>query len=181
MLTKIKNCCLTAFLLAYGLVLGKHPNNTIFAFNFHNVRHLNNFLKGFRKSLSRKCVIVDVGAGGSPYHSIFSDIASRYIAIDVLGSLPRTKMRQIEYIAGFAEKIPLMDLTADVVLCNQVLEHVKDPSSAVDEIFRILKPGGLFVGSAPHVSPVHLEPDDFRRFTDLGINKLLKDAGYKDI
>ncbi|MDO8302445.1 MAG: methyltransferase domain-containing protein [Sedimentisphaerales bacterium] len=177
----IRNIYMSVFFRVYNLVMGRHPNNTIFAFNFVNVRHLNRFLRACRKNINGSHVVVDIGAGGSPYHSIFSDIASRYIAIDAPGSLPKYKKRQIEYIAGFAEDLPLKDLSADIVLCNQVLEHVKDPSGAVNEILRILKPGGLFIGSAPHVCPVHLEPYDYRRFTDLGVEQLLADAGFKDI
>ena len=53
-----------------------------------------------------------------------------------------------------------------------------DPIQSVSEVYRILKPGGVFIGSVPHVSPVHLEPYDFRRFTDLGLQKLLQDSGF---
>ncbi|WP_254721869.1 methyltransferase domain-containing protein [Kovacikia minuta] len=48
-------------------------------------------------------------------------------------------------------------------------------------MYRVLKPGGWCIGSVPHVSPVHLEPFDFRRYTDLGLKQLLEKAGFTDI
>lgn len=56
-----------------------------------------------------------------------------------------------------------------------------DPEKAVFEMSRILKPGGLLLGSVPQVSPVHLEPYDFRRYTDLGIAQLLESNGFIDL
>src|ERR1700730_10091124 len=82
---------------------------------------------------------------------------------------------------GFAESVPLPDACADIVISNQVLEHVLDPNKAVSEAYRILKPAGWFVGSVPHVSPVHLEPHDFRRFTDLGLEQILEKHGFGEI
>jgi SAM-dependent methyltransferase len=87
----------------------------------------------------------------------------------------------IKQIVGFAELLPLENSFADIVLSNQVLEHVLDPIKAVSEMYRVLKPNGLCIGSVPHISPVHLEPYDFRRYTDLGLEKLLKEAGFIDI
>jgi SAM-dependent methyltransferase len=167
----------------YILILGKHPNNTFLSFNFHNVRHIIKYLKKERDKIytGDQCVLVDIGAGSSPYYDIFSPVTSRYIAVDLMESLPETENRSIEQIYGLAEVIPLENSTADIVLFNQCLEHVQDPLKSVTEIYRILKSGGKLIGSVPHISPVHLEPNDFRRYTDLGLRQLLESAGYTDI
>ncbi|KYC36857.1 ubiquinone/menaquinone biosynthesis protein [Scytonema hofmannii PCC 7110] len=164
------------------LVLGSHPNNTIFSFNYHNVYHINKFLLQCKEKInSPGHILVDIGSGRSPYYLIFSDIVSKYIAVDSSESLPKNESRAIEQIPGIAETVPLTDAIADIVLCNQVLEHVNDPSKAANEMYRILKPGGKCIGSVPHVSPVHLEPYDFRRYTDLGVKQLLQNAGFVEI
>ncbi|ELS02154.1 methylase involved in ubiquinone/menaquinone biosynthesis [Xenococcus sp. PCC 7305] len=166
----------------YSWILGKHPRNTIFSFNFHNINHINKFLrKVISQITNNQNYIVDVGAGNSPYYEYFTGKIARYIAIDRFTSLANDDERQIEKLSGYAENLPLENETADIVLCNQVLEHVNDPIKATTEIYRILKPDGLFIGSVPHVSPIHLEPYDFRRYTDLGIKKLLENAGFVDI
>lgn len=163
----------------YTFVKGKHPNNTIFAFNYHNIRHVNRFMKSEARKLDSEQVFIDVGAGKSPYYPLFADKAKKYIAYDLESSLPKDEKRPIDQLIGFAEDINLPDNTADVMLSNQVLEHVLDPRKATAEAFRVLKSGGFFLGSVPHVSPVHLEPYDFRRYTDLGLIQLLEREGFQ--
>jgi 2-polyprenyl-6-hydroxyphenyl methylase/3-demethylubiquinone-9 3-methyltransferase len=50
----------------------------------------------------------------------------------------------IDYKQGFAESLPYGDNTFDVVICVDVLEHVADLSQTLSEIYRVLKPNGLF-------------------------------------
>lgn len=160
-------------------VLGRHPNNTIFSFNYSNVRHLWRFLAHKATELrGGLLVIVDVGGGQSPYYPLFAPCCARYIVVDVPSYLPKESKAGIELIPGTAEKIPLPDTSVDVVLFNQVLEHVADPDASMREIYRVLNPYGLLLGSVPHVSPVHLEPYDFRRYTDLGLQQLLSRHGF---
>ena len=166
----------------YRLILGKHPHNTIFSYNYHNIRPIVSFMKRAADKIpSQNNVLVDIGAGQVPYFSIFSPVTSEYIAVDMEESLPENDSRPITQKTGMAEDLPVSSGSADVVLSNQVLEHVLDPIKAVAESHRILKPGGLFIGSVPHISPVHLEPYDFRRYTDLGLKKLLEEAGFINI
>ena len=51
----------------------------------------------------------------------------------------------IEYRVGSGEAIPLADRSVDCVVCVDVLEHVADLDSVLDEIARVLKPDGLFL------------------------------------
>lgn len=173
-------CCI--FQKVANLILGVHPNNTCFSFNWHNVRHINSFLR--RKSFEiekNSMIIADIGGGRSPYFSCFSNKAGKFIVVDLEEALPKNEERPIIQLKGVAENIPLNDNSVDIVLCNQVLEHVTDPVKSVREIHRILRSGGYFMGSVPHVSPIHLEPYDFRRYTSLGVEHLLKKEGFSEI
>ncbi|MBT8196101.1 MAG: class I SAM-dependent methyltransferase [Bacteroidia bacterium] len=165
----------------YNLIVGIHPNNTIFSYNYHNVSHILKFLKKQRSLVKANSVLIDVGAGLSPYYSIFSELVGKYISVDMEESLPKDESRAIEQRIGMAEKLPLDDEIADVVMSNQVLEHVLDPIKSAEESYRVLKKGGVFIGSVPHISPVHLEPYDFRRYTDLGLKQLLENVGFTNI
>jgi ubiquinone/menaquinone biosynthesis C-methylase UbiE len=49
----------------------------------------------------------------------------------------------IEYVEASAASIPLPDATFDVAYCQQGLQHIADPLSALREMRRVLKPGGL--------------------------------------
>ena len=161
-------------------IMGKRPFNTIFSFNYHNIRPIVNFLnKSKSKFDSIDKILLDVGAGSSPYYEIFKDKVASYIVVDLESALPENEVRNIVQKIGVAESLPIESKSVDIVLSNQVLEHVLDERKAVQESFRVLKNGGLFIGSVPHISPIHLEPYDFRRFTYYGLKKLLEDNHFK--
>ena len=68
----------------------------------------------------------------------------------------------------------------DVVVCTEVLEHVLNPFSAVSEILRILKPGGIVLVSTPFNFRIHGPLPDCWRFTEHGLRSLFnKESGYK--
>src|SRR5436190_8373025 len=54
--------------------------------------------------------------------------------------------------------IPQPDASFDAILCSEVLEHIPEPTKALDEFARLLKPGGKLVLTAPFASLVHLAP-----------------------
>lgn len=54
--------------------------------------------------------------------------------------------------------IPEPDSSFDAILCSEVLEHVPEPTHALDEFARLLKPGGLVILTAPFSSNVHMAP-----------------------
>ena len=55
--------------------------------------------------------------------------------------------------------------SAGTVLCIETFEHVFEVRRAFDEVFRILKPGGLFVITSPLNFRIHGYPDDYWRMT----------------
>lgn len=54
--------------------------------------------------------------------------------------------------------IPEADASFDAILCSEVLEHVPEPTHALDEFARLLKPGGVVILTAPFGSNVHMAP-----------------------
>ena len=57
--------------------------------------------------------------------------------------------------------IPAPDTSFDAILCSEVLEHVPEPTHAIDEFARLLKPGGIMILTAPFSSNVHFAPYHF--------------------
>lgn len=57
--------------------------------------------------------------------------------------------------------IPEPDASFDAILCSEVLEHLPEPTKALDEFARLLKPGGRLILTAPFASLTHLAPYHF--------------------
>jgi SAM-dependent methyltransferase len=73
--------------------------------------------------------------------------------------------------------------TYDVVICEQVLEHVVDPFAAARNLRGLCEPGGHVVTSTPFLVRVHELPQygmgDYWRFTPRGMRTLLEGAGLE--
>ncbi len=69
----------------------------------------------------------------------------------------------------------------DVVICEQVIEHVVDPCAAVGNLRDLCRPGGHVIVSTPFLVRVHELPEfglrDYWRFTPRGLARLLEAAG----
>lgn len=120
-------------------------------------------------------VVVDVGAGRAPYKKLIQH--DRYIGIDIED---RGGVSDI-IIADINNGIPLDDNSADLVLCMEVLEHTKNPELIVQELYRVVRPGGQVLLSAPMAWPLHEVPNDFFRFTCFGFEHLFKTAGFTNL
>lgn len=83
-----------------------------------------------------------------PAGSTGIDINPRNVAII------RTRLPQQNVVLGDIEAMPFDDATFNTVLCTEVLEHVPDTAKAIAEIRRVLRPGGIFIGSTPARSPI---------------------------
>ena len=69
--------------------------------------------------------------------------------------------------------ISLPDASAGTVLCIETFEHVFEVRRAFDEVYRILKPGGLFVITSPLNFRIHGYPDDYWRMTPSCLRRML--------
>lgn len=52
--------------------------------------------------------------------------------------------------ADVEEPLPFADASFDVVVAGELLEHIRDPAAVIEEIARVLRPGGSLVGSVPN-------------------------------
>ncbi|MFZ0668180.1 MAG: methyltransferase domain-containing protein [Acidimicrobiales bacterium] len=69
----------------------------------------------------------------------------------------------------------------DVVLCEQVLEHVTDPIAAVKTLHALTKPGGEVVVGTPFMLRIHEQPGDYWRFTKDGLRLMLERGGFERV
>jgi SAM-dependent methyltransferase len=81
----------------------------------------------------------------------------------------------IDY-TGSVEDIPCESNIYDLVIAQEVLEHVKSPERAMEEIKRVLKSGGIAYIQLPFIIGYHPCPNDYWRFTDEGIVHLVESS-----
>jgi SAM-dependent methyltransferase len=67
----------------------------------------------------------------------------------------------------------------DVIIAEQVFEHVLWPYRGVRHVWQMLKPGGLFLVSTPFLIRRHDVPVDCSRWTELGLKHLLAEGGFR--
>ena len=142
-------------------------------------KNLDNFIKiSFNKEIAknRTSKVLNVGSGGNLENLIkknFDDVFS--IDID-----KERKPDQIIDICdeNFEKKI---NYEPSLVCCFEVLEHTRNPSKAIQNIYNILKKDDFFLVSVPFNFHIHDEPNDFFRFTHYGLKMLFNDFAEVEI
>lgn len=79
-------------------------------------------------------------------------------------------------IIADAMNLPIKDNTISCVTSAAVMEHISDPWLGCKEIYRILIPGGFYIGSVAFLYPFH-ERSHYN-MSHLGIKKMLEQAGF---
>lgn len=79
--------------------------------------------------------------------------------IEAAGALAiERNVTNVHFEAGNVYALPFSDASFDVVFANTVLEHLSDPLSALKEMRRILKPGGIIGVRDPNYTTMIFEP-----------------------
>ena len=130
-------------------------------------------MRRFARETGQGALVLDAGAGRGPYSKLFKH--ARYEAADFAQFAERHT--PLDYVCDITS-IPVEDARFDAIVCNQVLEHLPDPSAALCELRRVLKPGGRILLSAPLFYHEHQKPYDFFRYTRFGLRRLFDDAGF---
>ncbi|MGF7041543.1 class I SAM-dependent methyltransferase [Mucilaginibacter lappiensis] len=124
-------------------------------------------------SPNKNLLLVDFGCGDMPYREVIEPMVGKYLGVD-LEMNPKA-----EHHIDFDSKTTLPEGYADIVLSNQVLEHVDTPSGYLKEALRILKPGGSLLISTHGYWFYHPTPNDYWRWTSTGLRKIIETEGFE--
>ena len=148
---------------------------------------------------------LDVGCGDGVEGTWLKTLGVDYVGVDVSASAiakAQTRGLDARLIADAAE-LPFANEVFDVTLCVEVLEHLVDPATALNEMRRVLRPGGLVFVTVPNVAyfPRRLElallgrwnpygdgesltrpwrDPHLRFFTAGALRRLVQEAGFID-
>jgi SAM-dependent methyltransferase len=144
-------------------------------YNYHEYR-LKKFVQGVADTVRPEELLLDVGAGDCQYKPYFAG-RCKYLSQDV-GAVDRCFTYDQIDIRSEIYEIPLPDASVDIILCTQVLEHLKYPVRALKEMHRLLKPGGRLCITVPFAADEHLVPYDYFRYTRYALDFLLQEQGF---
>ncbi|MGZ4765269.1 MAG: class I SAM-dependent methyltransferase [Ilumatobacteraceae bacterium] len=128
---------------------------------------------------------------GNPYPPYFLELLGSLptdaVALDAGGGdrqVGDERLFNLEYLPYTAPDVygdglclPFQDDSFDLILSQAVLEHVPDPQRAVDELHRVLKPGGTMYVEIAFTQPLHAVPSHYFNVTPFGAEHLFR--GWK--
>lgn len=117
-------------------------------------------IRAFVASAPRNAVIVELGSGSRR-------LAPHVINVDLF-PLPNVDMTMDVAQTAFR------DASVDCVILDCVLEHVPEPAKVIDEVFRILKPGGRVISVTPWLFPYHGYPKNYFNISEDGHRFLMR-------
>jgi SAM-dependent methyltransferase len=104
-------------------------------------------------------------------HEGISKLAPAGIEVETLDIDPQYKST---YVGDLCATTSIPSGHFDAIFCTEVLEHVSNPFLAINEIRRILKPGGYLFASSPFGFRIHGPLPDNWRISEHGWRELLK-------
>jgi SAM-dependent methyltransferase len=110
--------------------------------------------------------VLFIGSGGA-----LEKLARARLNPDYFLTIDIDKKRSPDIVMS-ATEMSFEDKKFDLVLILEVLEHIDEPQRAVEQIYRVLKPGGKVICSTPFVFGIHDGPSDFYRFTRFGLQNI---------
>lgn len=120
-------------------------------------------------------MLLDIGCGTKPYQPLF--VQTTYKGLDYRKA-GENQNPHADYLYD-GGRFPLKARMFEYALATEVLEHVFEPDLFIEEIARILKPGGFLLLTVPFMWDEHEQPYDYARYTSFGIKALLEKHGFQ--
>jgi SAM-dependent methyltransferase len=132
-------------------------------------------------ALGPSATVLETGCGGGQMRKFLNAKGHRYIGTDISPSRVSTELRRHggPDLLADAHFLPFADSSFDVVYSAALTEHLASPHLVAQEVARVLKPGGHYLGNVSFLEPWH--DDSFFHMSPLGVYELLAQAGLKPV
>lgn len=126
---------------------------------------------------------LDVGAAGGGNTRVLRDAGWRVAALEYgADGAQVASERGLPVVRADATLLPVASESLDLVVAFDVLEHLVDDDACVDDIYRVLRPGGTFLVAVPCDPKLWSEHDvavdHVRRYTRKTLHDVLVDGGF---
>ncbi|MGC8906675.1 MAG: class I SAM-dependent methyltransferase [Desulfomonilaceae bacterium] len=138
--------------------------------------YVDDFYLRHAQDLEGATMVLDVGGNRVQKRGAFD--AGCYNSRVVYANISVEKMPHVQCRG---ERLPLRANSVDVVICSELLEHVKEPAPVLIEIFRVLRGKGILLLCAPFLNRIHADPSDYGRYTEFYWREALTGIGFTDI
>jgi 2-polyprenyl-6-hydroxyphenyl methylase/3-demethylubiquinone-9 3-methyltransferase len=103
--------------------------------------------------------VLDLGCAGGFMAEALDNRGAQVTGIDpasdaIAAARAHATDRNITYDVGVGEALPYTEAQFDAVVCVDVLEHVEDLGKVLEEVARVLKPGGMFLFDTINRNPI---------------------------
>jgi len=113
--------------------------------------------------------MLDLGCGKGMHRGLVSDLGYDWVGMDY--------SEEGAPILGDAHALPFADQSFDFVMSLAVLEHLRNPLVAMQECFRVMKPGAALIGTVAFMEPFH--GNSYYHHSHLGTLSSLLSAGFR--
>lgn len=140
------------------------------------LKALNNNLRFFSGNL------LDIGCGKMPYKSFVLENSEvkEYVGLDIEKAIAYDASVKPDYTWD-GVTMPFDNDSFECAFGTEVLEHCPKPEIILKEVFRVLKPNGVFFFTVPFLWNLHEVPNDEYRYTPFALKRYLENAGFSDI
>lgn len=133
---------------------------------------IKDYTKIIADALPISAPIYEFGSLQVPGQEGFADLRPFFPDIEYIGADMREGIG-VDVVLNLHD-IDLPDNSVGTVLLLDTLEHVEYPHKAIQEIYRIIRPGGLLIMSSVMNYIIHSYPNDYWRYTPEAFRSLLK-------
>lgn len=112
-------------------------------------------------------IVLNIGSGRRNYQHIESS-SCLVTSVDI-------QLFRDTDVQATVYQLPFADETFSAVIATELFEHLEDPRQAIEEIRRVLRPGGELISTVPFLFRIHGDPEDYFRYTGDGLRALIKD------
>jgi SAM-dependent methyltransferase len=126
--------------------------------------------------------ILDIGCGKKPYEKFILENSQvlNYTGLDIENALIYDNLVKPDYTWD-GVVMPFDNNSFECAFGTEVLEHCPEPEIVLKEVFRVLKPNGVFFFTVPFLWNLHEVPHDEYRYTPFSLERHLKKAGFTNI